>query len=50
MIGIIVWAILIIFIVVCACPGFFTALIVNAAIILSLYGLITWIIKKVKSR
>ena len=50
MIGIILWAILIIFIVVCACPGFMTALIVNAAIVLSVYGLIWWMVKKIKNR
>lgn len=50
MIGIILWAILIIFIVICACPGFLTALIVNAAIVLSVYGLIWWMVKKIKNR
>ena len=50
MIGLILWAILIIFIVICACPGFITALIVNAAIVLSVYGLIWWIVKKFKNR
>lgn len=43
MIGIVLWAILIIFIVICACPGFITALIINSAIVLSVYGLIWWI-------
>lgn len=33
MIGIIIWAILIIFIVICACPGFLTALFVSSLII-----------------
>lgn len=50
MIGIILWAILIIFIVICACPGFITALIVNTAIVLSVYGLIWWIVRKIKNR
>lgn len=50
MIGIILWAILIIVIVICACPGFMTALIVNAAIVLSVYGLIWWMVKKIKNR
>lgn len=44
MIGIIIWAILILFIVICVCPGFITALIVCSAIVLSVYGLIYWII------
>lgn len=44
MIGIILWAIAIIVIVICACPGFMTALIVNTTIVLSVYGLIAWII------
>lgn len=42
MIGIIIWAILIIFIVICVCPGFITALIINSAIVLSVHGLIWW--------
>lgn len=50
MIGIILWAIVIIFIVVCAYPGFMTALIVNTAIVLSVYGLIAWIVMKIKKR
>lgn len=50
MIGIILWAILIIFIVICACPGFLTALMVNTAIVLSVYGLIAWIVVKIKKR
>lgn len=50
MVGLILWAILIIFIVICACPGFITALIVNTAIVLSVYGLIWWIINKIKNR
>lgn len=50
MIGIILWAIVIIFIVICACPGFMTALIVNTAIVLSIYGLIAWIVMKIKKR
>lgn len=50
MFGIILWAALIILIVICACPGFITALIVNAAIVLSVYGLIWWIVKKIKKR
>ncbi len=48
MVGIILWAILIIFIVICACPGFITALIVNSAIVLGVYGLIVWVIQKIK--
>lgn len=44
MFGIILWAILIIFIVICAWPGFITAFIVCSAIVLSGYGLICWII------
>lgn len=43
MIGIILWAILILFIVICACPGFITAVIVSYAIVLSVYGLVYWI-------
>lgn len=50
MIGIILWAIVIIFIVICACPGFITALLVNTAIVLSVYGLIAWIIIRIKRR
>lgn len=50
MIGIVIWAILIIVIVICACPGFITALIVNSAIVLSVYGLILWIAPKIKKR
>lgn len=50
MLGIILWAILIIFIVICACPGFITALIVNTAVVLSLYGLIYWITYKIKHK
>lgn len=50
MIGIVIWAILIIFIVICACPGFITALIVNSTIVLSVYGLILWIAPKIKKR
>lgn len=48
MIGIIVWAILIIFIVICTCPGFVPALIVITTIVLGVYGLISWIINKIK--
>lgn len=48
MFGIILWAALIIFIVICACPGFITALIVNMAIVFSVYGLIWWIVQKIK--
>lgn len=43
MIGIVLWALLIIFIVICACPGFITAFIVSSAIVLSVYGLVYWI-------
>lgn len=50
MIGIILWAIVIIFIVICACPGFMTALIVNTAIVLGIYGLIAWIVMKIKKQ
>lgn len=49
MIGLIIWAILIIIIVICVCPGFITALLVNGAIVLGAYGLIWWIIKKIKN-
>ena len=48
MIGIILWVILITFIVICVCPGFLTALIVNMAVVLSVYGLIVWITRKIK--
>lgn len=48
MIGIIIWAILIIFIVICACPGFLTALFVNSLIVLSAYGLIYGLVYWVK--
>lgn len=40
MIGIIIWAILILFIVICTCPGFITALFVSSAVVLCAYGLI----------
>lgn len=50
MIGLILWAILIIFIVICACPGFITSLIISSAIVLSVYGLIWWIVNKIKNR
>lgn len=50
MIGLILWAIVIIFIVICACPGFITALLVNTAIVLSFYGLIWWIVYKIKHK
>lgn len=50
MIGIILWAILIIFIVSCACPGFWTALITTSAIVLGAFGLISWINGKIKKR
>lgn len=50
MFGVILWAALIIFIVICACPGFITALIVSSAIVLSVYGLIWWIVQKIKKR
>lgn len=48
MIGLIIWAILIIFIVICACPGFITAFIVGSVIALCGYGLINWLIWWVK--
>lgn len=48
MIDIVLWAILIIFIVICTCPGFITALIVNTAIVVSVFGLVAWIVRKVK--
>lgn len=44
MLGIIIWAILIIFIVICVCPGFITAFIVCSAIVLCGYCLMCWII------
>lgn len=50
MIGIIIWVILIIFIVICACPDFITFLIVSMAIVFSIYGLIWWIVQKIKNR
>lgn len=50
MLGLILWAILIIFIVICACPGFIIALIVNTTIVASVYGLIWWIVYKIKHR
>ena len=48
MIGIILWGALIFFIVVCTCPGFLTALLVCSAIVLSFYGLICYLIRKIK--
>lgn len=48
MFGIILWAILIIFIVICVCPGFITTLITCTAIVLSVYGLIYWIIRRIR--
>lgn len=50
MIGVIIWAILIIFIVICTCPGFITALITCAAIVISAYALIWWIAQKIKGK
>lgn len=50
MIGIILWAALILFIVVCACPGFITALFINMAMVFSVYGLIYWAVSKIKKR
>lgn len=50
MIGIILWVILIIVIVICACPGFITALIVNMAIVFSIYGLIWWLVSWIKDK
>lgn len=50
MIGIILWAILVIAIVICSCPGFITALIVNAAIVLSVYGLTWWIVSWINGK
>lgn len=48
MIGIIIWAILIIFIVICVCPGFLTAFFVISLIVLSAYGLIYGLVYWVK--
>lgn len=50
MIGIILWAILIIFIVICACPGFITALITITAIVLTAYFGFAWLITLIKKR
>lgn len=44
MVGIILWAILIIFIVICACPGFLTFLLFVALPVgIAVYSLASWI-------
>ena len=49
MVGIILWAILILIIVTCACPGFWTALITISACVLGVFGLVAWIGNIVKN-
>ncbi len=47
MIGIILWAILIIFIVICACPGFLTFLFCVALPVgIAVFALVSWIQNK----
>ena len=50
MFGIILWAILILIIVTCACPGFWTAFITISACVLGVFGLVAWIGSMVKKR
>ncbi len=48
MVGIILWAILIIFIVICACPGFLTFFFgVAVPVAIGIYALFAWIDNKV---
>ena len=48
MVGIILWAILIIFIVICACPGFLTFFFcVALPVAIGIYALFAWIGNKV---
>ena len=48
MIGIIIWAILIIFIVICACPGFLTAFFTISLCVVAFMWLCSVIIKAIK--
>lgn len=50
MFGLILWAIVIIIIVICACPGFITFVLTSIMIAFSVYGLILWIVQKIKNR
>lgn len=48
MIGVIIWAILIAFIAVAACPGFVTAFLASAAIVGVIYVAALFVISKIK--
>ena len=50
MIGLILWVIVLFTIMCCACPGFFTALIVIIASVFAVYGLICWIVYKIREK
>lgn len=47
MIGIVLWAILILFIVTCACPGYWTALLIISASYLVFWFLIKWLFSQI---
>ncbi len=47
MIGIVLWAILILFIVTCACSGYWTALLVISASYLFFWFLIKWLFSQI---
>lgn len=48
MLGLIIWAILILFIVICICPDFFLMMAVATVVYIIVYALVSWAKSKLK--